>query len=361
MKTLHAALIATGDELIQGDIINTTGPAIARQLIEHGFVINKQMTVADDRPTICQAIQTALIDNDVIFLTGGLGPTSDDLTRFALADAIEQKLIFDPVSWQAIVDRLSSVTLEIDESNRQQAYFPENATIFPNPQGTAAGCMLNYQQKKIFMLPGPPHECLPMLENYALAQLPQHRKQPKLHWLLLDCSEGEIAKKLDNTLQHLDCHTGYRADYPYLEFKVWANNEKILQQCAQLATPIIEEFLISKENIPASEKLQENLSNAKKMLVICDQATGGLLKATLLKPNTIEKLQFVGESEQADIIITGLAEYWQGNSPPAQTTVRISISGKQQTKSVYFFRDNVRHLAVEWACQQINVFFEKNF
>ena len=240
------ALIATGDELTNGDILNTNGATIAQQLFANGIMVGEHLIVADNETAICKAITYQLQNHNHLIITGGLGPTSDDLTRFALAKYLQIPLILHEEVWNNICQRLQKRHLEIHESNRQQALFPEGAMILPNEYGTAAGCFINHNEQQIFMLPGPPKECLAMFSEYVMPKL-AHLTQVtyRLKWLLRGVREGEIAAKIEATIPHLNCHFGYRWNYPQLEFKLSASSAEILEQAKKEIMPIVEKYLIS--------------------------------------------------------------------------------------------------------------------
>tara|TARA_R110000868_G_scaffold362686_2_gene624900 strand:- start:17567 stop:18631 length:1065 start_codon:yes stop_codon:yes gene_type:complete len=349
MKT-KAALIATGDEITDGDVQNTTGPAIARELVEHGLQITEHRMVPDDEAAIQHTIEALLANNDYLFITGGLGPTSDDRTRFALAKALKKELMFDESNWDAIVERLTSFNLAIPEGNRQQALFPEGATVLTNIHGTAAGCHVEHNGKHIFMLPGPPHECLPMFHEYIIPQLPLGQ-QHKLHWMLMGVGEGDVAERMDKALADMPCRTGYRAAYPYLECKVWADDDATLKQCANIIEPLLQPNIVNKEHLMASEQLKQQLLASDKTLNIYDAATGGLLKATLLSPKTKHCLNF--SSQATDINITGLDAYWLQEDIGSQTSVTIEINGELTVKEMIYRGKHNRDFVVEWGCWQI--------
>ncbi len=358
MQTLRVIIITTGNEITDGDILNTTGPAIAKRLVEHGQILVKHILLPDDENAIAANIKLALQDSDIIITTGGLGPTSDDRTRFALATAIDQPLVFDETSWQMIVNRLNAIHLHVHPDNRQQALFPSDATIFPNANGTANGCGVTIDDKSVFMLPGPPHECLPMFEHDILPRLPQHHR-PKLHWLLFGVSEGETAAMLDAALHTYTCQTGYRAEYPYLEFKVWADDAEVLEKIAAKVTPLLEDSLVNKINDKASDIVIKKLIANDCHYKIFDQASRGLLQATITTPDTCHKIEFVNDEKHADIILTGLAEYWQGQAAPAKTHLVLKFNHQSIQRECFYRGDRVKKFAVEWACWQLlkNQFF----
>ena len=272
------ALLATGDEICNGDIINSNAPEIARRLFAAGMQVDTHMVVADQRDAIKQAMEFLLKKHRALIITGGLGPTSDDLTRFALSDVLDKPLKFNDKIWEEIVSRLKRFGyLTPPESNRQQALFPEDATVLQNANGTAAGCAAEYNGQLIFMLPGPPAECLPMLHEYVLPRLKaagfQHINYHK-NWLLFGVSEGEMAEKLDDLAKPYACTTGYRICHPYLEFKLHSNQAADFNALLPLIENKIAPYIVADGQKTASELLKQTLRTLKQPLLICDLATG---------------------------------------------------------------------------------------
>ncbi len=237
-KSLKVALLATGDELTYGDIVNTNSQQIAKLLTEQNIPVGLHIISSDDKLDIKNTILFLLKSHTSIIITGGLGPTSDDRTRFALSIAIKKSLVFDNNSWQHIVARIQTryPGRALPESNRQQAWFPKGAIIFNNPHGTANGCGLKLKNKWIFMLPGPPHECLTMLQTYVLPQLIQADYPQEIYrkkWMLMNVSEGQIAEELDRLVAQHGVLTGYRIAKPYLEFKIQCQNKLNFERAVQ--------------------------------------------------------------------------------------------------------------------------------
>jgi molybdenum cofactor synthesis domain-containing protein len=240
------ALIATGDELSNGDILNTNGATIAQQLFALGISVGEHVIVADDEAAIVKAMTYQLQNHTNLIMTGGLGPTSDDLTRFALAKYLNVPLSFDDAMWEHICARMRQRGFTIQDNNRQQCLFPEGAEILPNLHGSAAGCYITQHDKHIFMLPGPPKECMPMFSDYVIPKL-AHLAQPvyRLKWVLQGVAESEIAAKIEAAIPQLNCQFGYRWNYPQLEFKLSACDAATLEQAKKEIMPVVEKYLVS--------------------------------------------------------------------------------------------------------------------
>lgn len=348
------AHLATGDEICNGDILNTNAQHISQKLFPNGMMVTSHMAVPDNIQHIEHAIHYLLQHHRAIIITGGLGPTSDDLTRIALANVVARPLQFDEESWQYIVDRLAKFGLGTPpECNRQQALFPAGATIIKNIHGTAAGCMLEYEQHFIFMLPGPPGECLPMIDSKVLPTLLQAGfKQLHFHhaWLLFSVSEGHIAEVLDEIAKPYDCITGYRICYPYLEFKILMRDEKDFLALKEKITAAIATHLINDGQKTASQQLREKLTNFTGKLVIADFATGGLLENILQTPETFQHLVFT--QQEADIEIFGLEEFWQQREKQT-TQIILNFKGEKISAEIPFRGERVKLYAVEWICKMI--------
>ncbi len=236
------ALLATGDEIINGDILNTNTQLMAQALYQNDMHPGMQLTTDDEAASIENAIRYLLEHHDALITIGGLGPTSDDRTRFALAKALDCPLVEDSASWEHVQIQLQGLGLNIPESNRQQALFPQGATIYVNDNGTANGCYYAHKHHAIFMLPGPPKECLSIFNEYVMPQLkelgfqfPKH----KANWYLLGASEGHIADLLEAAAKSTSVQIGYRAFAPYLEIKLSAYDEKDFQRVHQSFSEIV--------------------------------------------------------------------------------------------------------------------------
>ena len=146
------AFLATGDEIVVGDILNTNAQSMAQTLFHEQMHVTEHRIVRDDEAHITQTILSLLENNDALIITGGLGPTTDDRTRFALAKALQKPLELHEDIWQAIINHLAKRygLTNIPISNQQQALFPSDAQILENPNGTAAGCYCRVNNKFIF-------------------------------------------------------------------------------------------------------------------------------------------------------------------------------------------------------------------
>src|ERR1700728_4143431 len=159
---MEAEIIAVGSELLTSQRVDTNSLFITDQLNALGVEVRRKMVVGDDRELLTASIREAIERVEIVILTGGLGPTEDDLTRDAVASATGRKLIFRDDLRDAIADRFRRMNRKMGENTPPQAYAGKGADALPNPSGTAAGQWLNHHSPIVMLLPGPPHEMNPM-------------------------------------------------------------------------------------------------------------------------------------------------------------------------------------------------------
>lgn len=352
------AILATGDEISQGDIINSNSQETALRLVNKGMHVRMHMVAPDSIHEIEEAIRFLLDSHQALIITGGLGPTSDDLTRYALGNVLQLPLVFDNPTWEAICERFKHYGYGTPpESNRQQALFPAGSTVIPNAMGSAAGCIARHNNKLIFMLPGPPVECLPMIDNTVLTTLIQSGFQhASFHkkWFLFGVSEGKIAEELDTIAKPYDCITGYRISYPYVEFKLHSKNQHDFNTLTVLIEETIQPYLVGTGQDIASNVLKQKLSNTKHVISICDNATGGALEATITTPKTRPRLIFTDNKiDQATIEINGLQEYWQEKKDTSQTQLEMTINGNKKSFTIPYRQIRCIEYAVEFISWRI--------
>lgn len=348
------AILATGDEIIHGDTLNTNAHHIAQALSSEGIPLGVHLCCGDKKTEITECLQFLTQKNNIIILIGGLGPTTDDVTRFALADFCNELLIENPAALQHIQTRLKSAKIPLNPGNLQQSLFPEKASILPNPQGSAVGCQFLWNKITFFLLPGPPRECLPMFNDHVLPKLQQtqHSHKQILKWRIFGLAESEIAETLENALTGIDCHTGYRLDVPYIEFKVRCSNQ-LIPQIKEKIDPILAPHVISSVENKASEALQGLIVALNQPITIIDEATGGLLQNIITKPDTHHLIHWNGfKKTKLFFHLSGLHEYWEQWPNQTQTQLTIHYSNPLQeggeTHQIPYRSPLVTYYAAEW-------------
>lgn len=168
-----AELIAVGTELLLGNIANTDAQMISQGLSQLGINVYYHTVVGDNPQRVRQAVDIARDRADILITTGGLGPTCDDLTKVAVAQAFGKELVYHEPSAQRIRERFAQRGTPVTENNFQQAMVPEGCTVLDNDWGTAPGVAFQADGTHVLMLPGPPRECAMMFRHRALPYLQQ--------------------------------------------------------------------------------------------------------------------------------------------------------------------------------------------
>ena len=163
-----AEVITTGTELLLGQIVNTNARFLSEKLAEKGIDVYWQTVVGDNPARLEEALSRAISRSDIIIATGGLGPTSDDLTKEILAKILALPLVINS-TWQKNMEEMFRQRgLEMTANNLKQALLPQGARLLYNDFGTAPGIWLEHQDKIIILLPGPPREMEPMFTEIVL-------------------------------------------------------------------------------------------------------------------------------------------------------------------------------------------------
>ncbi|WP_066683414.1 competence/damage-inducible protein A [Christensenella intestinihominis] len=168
---MKAEILCVGTELLLGDIINTNAAYIAKELAAIGIDVYYQTVVGDNDGRLKDSLALAFSRADVVVMTGGLGPTYDDLTKETVADYFHRKMVMDEASLQSIEGFFNRLKRPMTENNKKQALMPEGAVIFPNSNGTAPGLAVSENGKTAILLPGPPSEMQPMFQQAVLPYL----------------------------------------------------------------------------------------------------------------------------------------------------------------------------------------------
>lgn len=187
-----AEIISIGDELLVGQVVNTNATWIAQQLHENGIAVRQITAISDDSRSIRNAIDTAYTSSEIILLTGGLGPTKDDITKQTLCEYFETYLVFHEPTFQQIKQLFAARGLPVSELNKKQAEIPANCTPLPNLHGTAPGMWFEKEGKILVSMPGVPFEMEAMMESEVIPRLTtRENNQVVAHKTILTQGIGE--------------------------------------------------------------------------------------------------------------------------------------------------------------------------
>ncbi len=192
-------ILTIGDELLLGQIVDTNSARMAHMLIPIGAKVVRKMAVSDNLEEISSGLNDAMQLADVILMTGGLGPTKDDITKKALANFFDTGFVYHQETWERIQKIFTSKGLPITEGVRNQCWMPQNAEILTNKSGTAPGMWFEEKGKIFVSMPGVPYEMEYLMEFEVIPKLIKHfNGTPSMHRTLLTSGEGEssIAERL---------------------------------------------------------------------------------------------------------------------------------------------------------------------
>ena len=196
---MQAEVIAVGSELLTPSKLDTNSLFLARKLAERGIELARKSVVGDNRRLLAAEIRRARRDSDLVLLSGGLGPTLDDLTREAAADATGRALQLQEPLVQEIAERFRRFNRPMAEVNKRQAYILDGAEILRNPRGTAPGQWLEDELGILVLLPGPPRELEPLFEESCLPRLDRHAPGRRFSTLVLRVTgigESDIEQRI---------------------------------------------------------------------------------------------------------------------------------------------------------------------
>lgn len=165
------SVITIGDELLIGQVVDTNSAWMADQLQEIGGEVKRILTISDTDEEIQNNVQDALSSSDVVLISGGLGPTKDDITKKALADFFGVEMVFSQETFDHIMEMAKKWDVKSDESIKRQSYMPANAQLLENQLGTAPGMWFEHEDKIIVSMPGVPYEMKYIMEHGALPKL----------------------------------------------------------------------------------------------------------------------------------------------------------------------------------------------
>ena len=180
---MNALVISIGNELLNGKTTNSNAAYIGRQLADLGIALGQIITIRDEAPHIEAALKLGMSNYDAVIVTGGLGPTHDDITRKTVASFLNTELVLNEAALAKIEGLFQARGREMPPINRQQALVPKTASLLENPLGTAPGLHIEEQDTHIFLLPGVPREMQEILTSSVLPILSKHLEQspPNIH------------------------------------------------------------------------------------------------------------------------------------------------------------------------------------
>lgn len=296
-----AELISVGTELLMGNIVNTNAAYLSKKLAAIGVSVYYQSTVGDNKERLKKAIETAISRADVVILSGGLGPTADDLTKETAAEVLGRDMYLDERSMERIRAYFEALhRTNITENNWKQAMIPEQAIILDNNNGTAPGIIMEEKGKSVILLPGPPNELQLMFEESVLPYLQKDNYKVLYSKMVKVCGIGE--SKAETIVKDLmDAQTNPTIA-PYaktgeVHFRITAL-AKSKEEGKELVKPVVEQLkqrfgdavYTTKEKVTLEDKVVKMLKKRGLTIVTAESCTGGMLSSRLINVSGVSEV-----------------------------------------------------------------------
>lgn len=291
-----AVIITTGDEILEGLTLNTNQQYISIKLNEIGVEVIRAVSVPDDLSAISKAVKEGMEDSDFVIISGGLGPTEDDLTREAVAKALGRKLSINGEMLEEIRNRFRRRNIELSDNTRKQAMLIEGAKFLKNDVGSAPGQMIEYEGKVLFILPGPPSELKPMFENfvvpvirskiksdmnvkiYRFSGIPEAVLEEAIHDIIYNNEGIKASTTLDGFIG------------PTIRLTYSRNLEEEIVKIEKEIVSRVGEYLYSIGDKRLDEVVIEELLKLNTTIATAESCTGGLLSAKIVDYPGVSKI-----------------------------------------------------------------------
>jgi nicotinamide-nucleotide amidase len=298
----RAAILCIGTELTRGEIVNTNASWLAESLTDLGFEVTAIDVVDDDRERIRAALSKLGAEHAVLVCTGGLGPTTDDITSECVAALLGVPLDRDSASLEAIRERMERFGRTLAGSNLKQADFPRGASVIPNRRGTAPGFSIRIERALSFFLPGVPHEMKQMFASHV-APAATPLVSGAIHQIRIKTfgmTESGVNDKLEGIEATHQVVLAYRAHFPEIEVKVLARAEAIGDAEArsraaadEVKTRLGHDVVYGEGNVAFAAAIGELLTERGWMLAAAESCTGGMV-SELVTENSGSSAYFSG-------------------------------------------------------------------
>lgn len=286
---MQIELLTTGTELLLGTTQNTHGAWIGQRLLRVGLRVSRQITVPDGE-AVGRAMRIGLEAGEALIVTGGLGPTSDDLTREALAEVLGLEMIEDEAAMRAIEEFFARRQRVMAEANRKQAQAPVGADILVNPNGTAPGLYLPPRLSgsfncAVFLLPGPPRELYPMFEAEVVPRLQALsgiEKVPEFQELkFAGIGESDFHEGIDDVLEAIPgLEHGYCARPGEVDLRLMGSAASI-REAGEIVRATFGDELVSDDGANLEDVVVDLLAKRGRTLAIAESCTGGLIASRI--------------------------------------------------------------------------------
>lgn len=289
---MKCEILAVGTEILLGDILNTNAQYLSRELAELGFDVYYHEVVGDNKERILKALETSFNRSDIIITTGGLGPTKDDMTKELVSEFLGMKMCLHEESLKSIKEYFNKMGREFVKSNEKQAYFPKEAIILKNSNGTAPGAVFEKNNKAIIVLPGPPKEMESMFKEEVKKYLKKYSDDVIISEVLRIFGIGE--SKAEEKLQDIIDNGINPTVAPYAKegeviFRITAKAQNE-EEARKMIVPIKDEIykrlgnsVYNTGEISLQDTVAKLLIDKNMTIGVSESCTGGLISAKLIE------------------------------------------------------------------------------
>jgi nicotinamide-nucleotide amidase len=299
-SNIRVETITLGDELLLGIRENTHLTYLGNQLAHHGLEPAANLVIRDNPEDIRLFFSEAWKRSDLVITTGGLGPTTDDITRENIAQALGEELVFDPVIETALKDRFKQLARPMPEINLRQCYRLGNSEILENPYGTAPGIWLKKDNKILVMLPGPAREMHPMFEEQVIPRLQKEGIFPEIDCYIqirtAGIGESTVAEKVEHLFEgKKGLIIGYCAHAGMVDIRLSSLdsdsiNDQDLHNLADACRDALGEDFVCLGDRTIAEVIFREVRNLNKTIAVAESCTGGLLSSSFTEIPGISKV-----------------------------------------------------------------------
>lgn len=284
-----AEILATGEEIRSGALIDSNSSYIAQKLEEAGVRVVRHTSVGDDLNALVSILNEIAKRSDLAVVTGGLGPTADDMTAEAVAKAAGVNLVFDPLALKSVEAFFAVRNRKMTDINRKQAILPEGAKCLSNPVGTAPGFRLTIKRCLFFFLPGVPHEMRHMLATSVLPGIFKLLGKTRNFYLVKTISTFGLTESVAAEMLYgfesafADVKLGFRAKFPEIQIKLYAsglNEDDLSAHLADATGWVVERIgnhVFSENGRPMEKVIGGLLRKRNETLAVAESCTGGLI------------------------------------------------------------------------------------
>ena len=287
---MKCEILAVGTEILLGDIVNTNAQYIAKRLSEEGIFVYYQSVIGDNPDRLKKAYELAFSRSDLVITTGGLGPTKDDLTKGIAFEYFNKTSVCHKESLEHIKSYFEKIGRQMGKTNEKQAYFPEDAIILKNNNGTAPGCIIEENNKILVMLPGPPREMKLMFEESVIPYLKKFSNEVLVSKVLRVVGVGEslAAEMIGNLIDNINPTVAPYAKNSEMVFRITAkaNSEieanKLIEPVENEIRNILGDNIYGEGEVTLEDVIGEMLVNRGLTISTAESCTGGMVSSRLI-------------------------------------------------------------------------------